>query len=102
MLCQSLGQLFQKGIHNLLHYSNMSVLSYLDEVVMCHVVSTEVKLGVLLFKNVNFLNSKWRHDDVIMLFWQYLQFWSYYKSWEQSKVQYLFLKPGFYSRKPNT
>ena len=30
--------------------------------------STEVKLGVLLVKDTNFLNSKWRHDDAIMLF----------------------------------
>ena len=60
--------------------------------------------GVLLVNDINFLNLKWRHDDVIMLFWQFFQFWSFITNLE-NKARcniFFFLSPGFYSRKPNT
>ena len=67
-------------IHNLPHNSNLYVESQLDDVIIALKVhfsklcvcqtksSTEVKLVILLVKDINFLNSKRRHDDVIVLF----------------------------------
>ena len=78
--------MFKIGKHNLLHISNISVESTLaswrhhvsrgivlkvhfSKLCVCQTKSsTEVKLGVLLVKDINFLNSKLRHDDVVMLF----------------------------------
>ena len=71
-------------IHNLPHNSNLYVESQLDDVIIalkvhvsklcvCQTKSlTEVKLVVLLVTDVNFLNSKRRHDDVIVLFQHFL------------------------------
>ena len=64
---------------------------------------TEVKLGIVVSQVYKLLElemtSWWCHHVVLTIFAILI---IYYKSWEQSKVQYLFFTPGFYSQKPNT